>query len=375
MLSKFSILSAAYVVLAAVAALVLAALLHVPHSPEHWSADYRTAKLSKQLETQHKSIALVYVSDKSLDRFAYTAPTDRGLLADLVTAIDGAGAKVIGLDFVLDRPTEASKDNALVTAIRDARAQVVMGSIGDSSPGTGANKDFEATFFKRINRPVGHLYFGEHHSSLVISDHVVRTTYDHEDDQPSGKSFAELLAQAAGATQPLQSQYISWLRSPTDGSDTFLSLTADELLAPDDVSLSFRPRELLKDRIVLVGGNFFDRDQHLTPFSVVSDRRYPGLSVHAQIVAQIMDGRSLTLPGPVWEAVLALLAAALGYWSGLKSGHNYLVVELATVAGLILMGVLSFWLLSIIFPYTTTLLAWIAGAAGGHYGKRNSTDH
>lgn len=350
-------------------ALLLSALLHVPHGPEHWSADLRTAYLSTRKPSQNDRIAIIYVTEKSLEKFAYVSPTDRGLLADLVTAIDAAGPKVIGLDFIFDRPTDPPKDEALIAAIAKAKAAVVLGEIRPDAVGSASSQDFAAQFQERTKRPAGHLYFGEHHNPLIISDSVVRTTYENEHGGPP--SFAEGIVRAAGINTKPISHYISWLRPPEDGSETFLTLNAETVLAsaanPGAVPLS----KLLKDRIVLVGGNFFDRDQHLTPFTVVTHSRSPGLFIHAQIIAQMIDGRTLTLPGPVWRFVLMVAAAAFGFWAGMRSGEAHLLYELGTVVALILVGLLAFRFGDVIFPYTGTLLAWLAGAAAGHYTAHN----
>jgi adenylate cyclase len=362
------LLSGGYILAVAAGALLLSALLHLPHGPEHWSADLRTALLSKRPTSQHEKIVLVYVTDETLKRYYYTAPTDRGLLAELVRTIDAATPAVIALDFILDRPTEPSKDDDLVRAVRDADAKVVIGAIGTVHREYGPQR-FEDDFIALTKRPAGHLYFGAHHNALVVSDHVVRATYEHSD--ALGKpSFAVVVARAARATSEPDSHYISWLLPPSDGTATFLTLSAESVLGLDGSKLPLR--QLLNGRIVMIGGNFFDRDRHLTPLSVLSGHRYPGLFIHAQIVAQILEGRSLTLPDwwP-WQVLLIVLAAGLGFWSGSRSGSNHLFVELATVASLILIGILAFWLASIIFPYTGTLLAWLGGAAGGHYGQRH----
>jgi adenylate cyclase len=364
------VLSGAYIVVVAAGSLLLATLLHLPHGPEHWSADLRTAYLSQQLASQHGGIALIYVTDKTLERFAYTAPTDRQLLADLVRAVDAAGPKSIGLDFVLDRPTEPAKDDALLAAVRDARAPVVLGSIAGDETASGSEKKFETQHLAESKRPVGHFYFGEHHQALIISDHVVRTMAAPSFRPAGRKSFAEVVAETAGRQGAPQSEYIAWLRPPRDGSDTFLTLSADAVLASGKGASPLPLADLLKDKIVLIGGDFFDRDQHLTPFSVASHHRYPGLFVHAQILAQLLDGRSLTLPSLWWQFALMLAAAGLGFWSGRRTGERFLFVELASVAALILLGVLAFAYLHLIFPYTGTLLAWLAGASGGHYSRR-----
>ncbi len=74
-LSLSTVRPAATILGTGMAALVLATLLDFPHGPEHWSADLRTALLSKRPESQHKRIALVNVTDQTLDRLAQTWPS------------------------------------------------------------------------------------------------------------------------------------------------------------------------------------------------------------------------------------------------------------------------------------------------------------
>ena len=73
---------------------------------EHWTGDIRTALLSHRPKRQHDRIALVTINDDTMQPYTYRSPIDRRLLADLVTAIDKAGAEAIGLDFLFLKPTE-----------------------------------------------------------------------------------------------------------------------------------------------------------------------------------------------------------------------------------------------------------------------------
>jgi len=368
MLSRQNLISAGYVLACAAIALLLSALLHFPHGPQHWSADMVTSKYSPARDTQHDRIALVYVTDATLAGLRYTAPTDRQLLADLVKKIDAAGASAIGLDFIFDRKTEDAKDAALKDAIRTARAKVVLGRFG-GGPDAEPPDSFEKGFIADTTRPAGHLFFAEHQSSLVITDDAIRKMAAQSAGTSETKSFAEVLAEAAGTTPHKRSSYIAWLKEPDDGTETFLTLSADTVLNTTGKTPPDMVAKMLGGKIVLVGGNFFDRDQHLIPFSVSSHHRYPGLFVHAQILDQFLNDRSIAIIGSTGTALLAALGAAIGFWAGRWSGNRYMLVELATVATLILVGILTFVYGGLIFPYTSTLLAWIAGAAGGHYGQ------
>jgi CHASE2 domain-containing sensor protein len=90
--------------------LVFSLLLHFPHDWQHWSADLITSRLSPRLDHQHPAIALIYISNEALKDYDYLSPVDREFLSKLIKRADSAGARVIGLDIILDRHTTRSKD-------------------------------------------------------------------------------------------------------------------------------------------------------------------------------------------------------------------------------------------------------------------------
>jgi adenylate cyclase len=361
----------AYIIIIAASFLLLTTLLHLPHGPEHWSADLRTAFLSARPDTQHRRIALVYVTEKSLQPYAYLSPTERQMLADLIKAIDAANPAAIGFDFVIDRPTEAAKDAALLAAVRDAKAPVVLGAIDEPQPRQDAGKSYQADFLEKAKRSIGHLYFEKEHKSLVIGDHVIRLMAKPSYSRTYQETFADQLAQKVGTYPKPKSEYISWLLSPKDRTETFLTLSAEQVLGREGEP-KLPIADMLRDRVVLVGGNFTDRDQHLIPLSVTDGRRYPGLFIHAQILAQIMDQRSLsTLSWPL-QFIAFVVAAALGFWIGRRQRMIHLATELLSVVALIAIGILAFAYASLIFPYTGLLLTWLAGVSAGYYSRKRA---
>jgi adenylate cyclase len=357
-----------FVLLIAAGFLLLTTLLHLPHGPEHWSADLRTAFLSKHPETQHKKIAIVYVSEKSLENNYYLSPTDRQLLADLIKTIDATGPTAIGFDFVIDRPTEPAKDAALLAALRAAKAPVVLGAIDEPAVREGSGKSYQADFLEKAKQTIGHLYFEKDHKSLVISEHVIRLMARPSHSRSYPATFADQLAQKAGNYPKPKSEYISWLLAPKDHTETFLTLTAEQVLGKSG-GPPLPIKEMLQNRIVLIGGNFSDRDQHLIPLSVVDGRPYPGLFIHAQILAQILDQRSLSTLSRPLQLVTFILATALGFWIGRRQNQIHLVTELVSVVGLILIGVAAFVYADLIFPYNGVLLTWLAGVTAGYYSR------
>lgn len=344
-------------------------LIHIPDGPEHWSADLRTSLLSPQQKTQRADIVLLYITDDTLQPYPYVAPIDRGLLANLIRAVDGAGAKAIGLDFIFDRATEKAKDDKLDAAIREARAPVVLGALDERS--SRFSKAYQADFIARSHRSVGHLYFEEHRNPLIVSDHVVRSIALPSEIQSYEKCFAEAVASAAGSPSKLVSPHISWLLPPADGTETFMSLSAEHVLGTDRISEALPLQQLLGGKIVLIGGNFPDRDQHLTPLSVADGVRYPGLFIHAQVLAQLLDKRFLYSQSTLTEVTIVLLAIAIGFWIGRLdvSGHNHLLIESMSTLGLVALSIGFFLFFHLIFPFTTVFIGGMAGVMGGHYSR------
>ncbi len=352
----------------AVAFLALTTFMHIPRGPEHWSADLRTRYLSRQPATQHERITLVYVTEKTLESHAYVSPTDRQLLADLVRAIDAAEPAVIGFDFIIDRPTEPAKDEALMTALREAKSKVVVGAIDEPLiKGKRRSRSFQAAYLRKVNRPVGHLYFDARYDLLIVSDQVIRHMAGPDQKHDHPKSFARQLADAAGSFGEPRSTYISWLLDPADGSETFQSLPAEQVLEHGRTPLPIK--DMLKGRIVLIGGNYVDRDQHLVPLSVVSNQRYPGLFIHGQIVAQLLDGRSLTMLSLQLQLAVITLSGLLGFWLGYRQKWVLIGPDLPSLVGVVLVGMAAFVYADLILPYTGMLLAWFSGLAVGRYAR------
>lgn len=363
-------------------------LIDLPQGLEHWSTDLITKYFSKRLDKQHDKIALVEITNTTLDNYPYVSPIDRKLLADLIQTIDGAEPKAIGLDFIFDRHTEKSKDDELLNAIRSARAPIVLGALDDEALAE-SERTFQSEFLSTAQRPFGHLYLGEHRGNpLTINEHVIRLIAE---DPPQGqrKNFAQMLAGLDGKNDVDEGRRIAWRLAPCEGSngwfsglawycwlvqpesgiETFLTLPADQILLHQRVGLPIK--DILRDKFVLIGGNFLDRDQHLTPLSVLSEKRFSGLFIHAQILAQLLANDHI-YDFPTWSLVLALfIVFSIGFLMGRRdrSGHYQLVIELIAVVVLIVVSILTFRYIHYSFPVIGVLVAWLAGMSGGHFSR------
>ena len=332
---------------------------------DHWTADWRTAYLSPRADTQNAQVAVVTITDETL-RNVVSSPVDRGLLADIVAAIDAAGAKAIGLDILFLKPTDASKDARLVEVLKTARVTVILGALDERGDLLPFQRAFQTEFLAKTGRVSG--YVNLRHET----DGVVRFTASPAPGSATPKSFARLMAEAADpnavddAATP-----IPWMQSARDGKPALLALPAEMLLGaagPDEAKLA---AGVLKDRIVFVGGNFPFRDQHRVPLSVRTGQSIPGLMIQATITAGLLAPQyQIAEISPIMVRLLlaatALSGMAMGYALRRQASVASLEQGFAVVV-LLALDAICFTQLRILLPFTLAVTAWVAGLASGRF--------
>jgi adenylate cyclase len=332
---------------------------------EHWTADWRTALFSTRMPTQHDAVALVLITEDTLEDQPVRLPMDRHMLAKLVRVVASARPAAIGLDSVFTRPTDPSADADLLSAIREADVPIVLGSVDERIGLKDKQLQYHRWFLQQANRPAGHVFFERPTDQFGISDRVIRQMAEPRQDLGAPASFAEMLARVKHPDAKPHSLRIAWLLQPYDGSEPFFALDAGDLLGPADEVAPLLGG--LKNKIVLIGSDLVDVDRHLTPLSVLDESRMPGVKIHAQIVAQLVDGRwlrQLTVP----EDFLLLVAISLaGYGLSRYFGLAKYPKILALAGSVILLvaGVVAFKFFYLILPYTTALTTWVASIGLG----------
>jgi CHASE2 domain-containing sensor protein len=327
---------------------------------EHMLGDARTLHLSDRMETQHPHVAVVGISDRTLQDNKVRLPVDRLLLARLVEALDAAGAKVIGLDILFVRTAPADNEERLIDAIKRAKARIVLAAADERLGLSDAEIERQRQFIAATGRPAGHVILA------TERDWVVRFKARMIPTAAYPKSFASVLVENAGFTPAETHRRIAWLREPRDGSDTFLNVPAETLLGPaDDPAVKFA-RQGLKDKIVLIGGIFPDVDQHVTPLA-----RMPGVFIHSHIAAELLDGRRIvqleggSLAMHLTLAGVAFFAFLVGWYYRFK--HSGLLASSVATVVIIAVDTIVFWQWRIILPVVLALVAWFAGELCGRY--------
>ena len=311
---------------------------------------------------------IVAITDQTLSEYKTRLPIDRALLARLIEAIDAAGAKVIGIDILFFRTAPADNEELLIEAIKRAKAKVVLAA-ADERLGLEPAADRSAIALLRADRAPRRLRQPGDRARLggaLQGPAGPATAYP--------KSFAQLLAEAAGFPAGAPLRRIAWLREPRDGSDTFLTIPAEALLGPADAPLAKAARNGLEGKVVILGGLFPDMDQHVTPMTSRTHERMPGAVVHAHIVAETIDGRGirqLEVNSLVLRLGLALLAG-IGFLIGWRYRLKRQGILLGSLATIVILGLdtIVFSQFRIVLPIVLALLAWFMGEFAGHYARQ-----
>ncbi len=360
--------------------------------------DWRIALGSPRAAAQRRDIAIVIITEETLLDYESRSPIDRALLAELIRAIDLARPKAIGLDFIFDRRTR--HDARLLAALREAKAPVVLGNIDERVTSIAPESlAIQADFLKTAGRPRGHLMLARKEGRLAGNDSVIRSiaapyaapagagaadstvggTRGMADVPATGSpaAFVDVLAAAAGVTPKPDVRLIAWQRQPDERTPLFLTLSvprhSEDAVKPALEGL-FLPswREFLKDRIVLIGAAMIDRDQHTTPLSVIDPSGIPGILIHAQALAQRIDGnRDIgTLPDWIVSLVAGFVALSC-FVAARRTGVKPNSFAYGFI-GLVLIGATSFVAFSIYridFPSVALTIAWALGGFGGFVSR------
>ena len=336
---------------------------YLPEGSEHWTEDWLIHYFSPRLKEPHKAVAIVTVDPQSLEKAGLPSnpPADRAWLAKLITAVANSGALAIGVDFYFTTPTKPDKDDALIKAIRDSKVPVVVAAVGTRYLQTEHQRQFLADFIQKTGGRAGHIGFKRAKEIFSMGDRADRAIYHDDPDQPyhSLSSVLTGLPQVQavyGAHEvPDGQQRIDWLLDQAAANQPFLTYSASQILSPEKGA----PPVSLKNRIVLVGPNFAALDQHSLPFTIGKEKPlFPGITIHAQGIAQILDGRYF-YNWSNWEQFLLLFLVGLGGAAAGWPFHGSKADFLVGIASSVLLVGLSvpFFIARMPFPTALAILS------------------
>jgi len=264
-------------------------------------------------------VVIVAIDDASLNWVKQPWPWKRTQLAEIVNWLNKAGAKVIGLDiFLFDPSANPADDQALATALANAKASVAVNQIYATPDFNGETNALPLPIFQKALTNFG--------ISEVTrdSDAITRgvTGYQTFSDQVYFNWSFELASLFLGVDPP---------SNPSPAGLTFngkfvpfnnknrllINFAGPSGTYPSKYSAAFvplgdYPPDTFRNKIVLIGSTSETlQDYYPTPFSPSTPM--PGVEVVANTVATILQGNYIR-QAPPWTGIVLVILAAIAAW-------------------------------------------------------------
>ena len=247
---------------------------------ENWIQDFRFGTLSPP-EPQNPDVVIIAITEDTLATLPYRSPIDRGFLVNLLGVLEAAKPRAIGIDILFDQPTEPAKDEALRQKLATFSVPVVVAVAGQDAGLTKPQLAYLKHFTKDLNTGLVNLVKDR-------SDGTVRWIFP-------GRTIGGIRmpgfagALAKGHDHPISEQYLPMVYrvGPDDATPAFPIFPAH--------AAAVLPKDWFAGKIILIGANLPHADRSRTPFAAALGHQagsLPGVVIHAQAVAQLLDGRT-----------------------------------------------------------------------------------
>ncbi|GGD86682.1 adenylate/guanylate cyclase domain-containing protein [Tsuneonella deserti] len=330
----------------------------VVSSAERALYDFRvTDDAERHRVSQDPRIVLVVYNDQTLAELRKRSPLDRGLLAKVLANLDTMGAKAIGIDILFDQPQD--EDDALVAQLRSMSTPVAVAYADRATNANSIGYDQDRYLKSLLARLEGSK---AKPASVRLNDRygVARVWPEIRADLPPLLA-RRMLAEAgqANKTLPGYTGAIAYRLSDSRDTPLFQSLPIQTFLDPA-VAPYLAPA--IKGRYVLIGGDIVDIDRVATTLSEGADSpQPPGLQVHAEMLAQMLDGKALPrlLPVTLWAfAILFVLMAVL---TGLLEWGSWRIYVLLAVQFAFMLGIPMAFQYGGVDTYGLPAVGWVLG--------------
>ncbi|WP_299193572.1 CHASE2 domain-containing protein [uncultured Erythrobacter sp.] len=285
------------------------------------------AFLAADLVEQDDRIILVVYDDQALINLEQRSPLPRDALAEALTNLDQMGAKAIGIDILFDQPQ--AEDELLIEALRNMQTPTLVGYANVAT--NSSDIVYEQQIF--LEEFMAALEGSNSRPASIRLDNTFGATRiwpTIEPDLPPLLGRA-MLQDAGGPYEAFEGylggiEYRRALRAGLDEEEgageggqadieepLFQSLSIELFTDLDPAVAEFVAQEI-EGKYVLIGGDIVDYDRVETSFTSWTGFEPAGLSVHGEIIAQMLDGKVLPQV-PTWAlwamAFLVVATAAL----------------------------------------------------------------
>ncbi len=352
------------------------------------------AYLSADLVEQDDRIILVVYDDQALINLEQRSPLPRAALAEALTNLDQMGAKAIGIDILFDQPQ--AEDGLLIDALRNMQTPTLVGYANVAT--NEADIVYEQQLFlEDFMAAIEEGDTNARRASIRLDNSFGSTRIwpSIEPDLPPLLGRA-MLEDAGGPVEAFEGytgaiEYRRALRADLGEVDEngeviensveeplFQSLSIELFTNLDPAVAEFIAPQI-EGKYVLIGGDIVDYDRVETSFTSWTGFEPSGLSVHGEIIAQMLDGNRLPTIPPYMLWAMAILVVATAVLAALLEWPAKKLVPLLFTLAILFVGipfVLHFqdidtyglpavgWLVAWIITFTAvTAAARSAGAA------------
>ena len=285
-------------------------------SADNFAQDLEIAKETPPTAADDR-IRVVAIDEATLSQMQYRSPIEREFLARLISRIDAAHPRSIGIDLLFDQKTEAAKDAALESELKGAKSPLVVAYTEHPVDVTPDQLNFLRSYVPDRMRA----------TTDEPTDQYGTVRFIHPGmNEGSGRyllSFERALAATAHVPTPPYQVPIVWGIPAKDESgaapkNNYFEMSALKVMAAPPIVLS----ALFGGKIVLLGSDVSLVDQHRTPLTAVSSAgNMPGVIIHAYGLSTLLDGARS--PYATWRInfFLALGLALIGAVLGILNFH------------------------------------------------------
>ena len=330
----------------------------VVSSAERALYDYRaTDTAERHMVPQDQRIVMVVYNDQTLAELRKRSPLDRGLLAKVLRNLDGMGAKAIGIDILFDQPQD--EDDALVAQLRAMKTPVAVGyaDLATNASSIGYDQDqYLKSFLARLTGT------NAKPASVRLNDRygVTRVWPEVRSDLPPVLGRRMLTEAGDGErTMPGYTGSVAYRLSNDRDAPLFQTLPIQTFLDPA-VAPYLAPQ--IAGRYVLIGGDIVDTDRVPTTLSEGGDTAAPpGLQVHAEMIAQMLDGKALPRPLPITLWAFAALFVLMAVLTGLLEWGSWRIYVLLAAQFTVMLGVPVLLQYRGVDTYGLPAVGWVLG--------------
>jgi adenylate cyclase len=320
--------------------------------------DFRSyvAADAKRIEQDPRVVMVVY-DDQTLAQLRKRSPLDRGLLAQALANLDTMGAKAIGIDILFDQPQD--EDDQLVATLRAMKTPVAVGFANVATNAGSIEYDQEQYLRGFLHRLAG---TNAKPASVRLSDQfgVTRQWPEIRADLPPVLG-RRMLAEAGepGRTLPGYTGAVEFRLTTSSEVPVFPSLPIQTFVDP---ALAEALAPVVAGKYVLIGGDIVDTDRVPTPLSEwAGTTPPPGLQVHAEMIAQMLDGRALPRPLPLTLWAFALLFVTMAVLTGLLEWGSWRIYVLLAAQFSLMLGIPFVLELRGVDTYGLPAVGWVLG--------------